>query len=97
MAPERDNSGQGALFGVRDLQTVHEAVKDSWRTISLFACSLGAYFSLVAFRDAAFRKCLFLSPVLDMERFLRNMMQWTNLTEDRLRFLENWLGEQDYQ
>ena len=97
MALERDNSGQGALFGFRDLQTVHEAVKDSCRTISLFACSLGAYFSLVAFRDTAFRKCLFLSPVLDMERLIRNMMQWSGVTEDRLRFLENWLGEQDYQ
>ena len=96
MAPERDNSGQGALFGVRDLQAVLEAVKDCCSGISLYACSLGVYFSLVAFRDTAFRKCLFLSPVLDMERLIRNMMQWTNVTEDRLRFLENWLEEQDY-
>lgn len=71
--------------GVRDLQAVHEAVKDSCSSISLFACSLGAYFSLVAWRGVAFRKCLFLSPVLDMERLIRNMMQWTGVTEERLR------------
>ena len=71
--------------GVRDLQAVHEAVKDSCSSISLFACSLGAYFSLVAWRGVAFRKCIFLSPVLDMERLIRNMMQWTGVTEERLR------------
>jgi hypothetical protein len=32
-----------------------------------------------------------------MERLIRNMMQWTNVTEDRLRFLENWPGEQEYE
>lgn len=48
MAPERDNSGQGALFGVRDLQAVLEAVKDCCSGISLFASSLGTYFSLDA-------------------------------------------------
>ncbi len=53
--------------GVCDLQAVHEAVKNSCSSISLFACSLGAYFSLVAWRGVAFRKCLFLSPVLDMD------------------------------
>jgi len=71
--------------GVRDLRAVHEAVKGSCSSISLYACSLGAYFSLVAWRDVIFRKCLFLSPVLDMERLIRNMMRWTGVTEERLR------------
>ncbi len=60
-------------------------MKGSCSSISLYACSLGAYFSLVAWRDVIFRKCLFLSPVLDMERLIRNMMRWTGVTEERLR------------
>ncbi len=71
--------------GVYDLRTVYEALKGSFRSVSLFACSLGAYFSLVAYSDVAFEKCLLLSPVLDMERLIRNMMRWANVDEAQLR------------
>ena len=71
--------------GVHDLRTVYDSVKDSYSSVSLFACSLGAYFSLVAYRDVVFDKCLFLSPLLDMERLIRNMMHWANVDEERLQ------------
>lgn len=54
--------------GVRDLRAVYDAVKDAHRSLSLYACSLGAYFSLVAYGDVAFARRLFVSPILDMER-----------------------------
>ena len=73
-----------AQNGVRDLETVIEYVESRWKSVSLFACSLGAYFSLVAFRGRAFEKCLFLSPVLDMERLIQNMMSWFNVAADEL-------------
>ena len=71
--------------GVHDLRTVYDSVKDSYSSVSLFACSLGAYFSLVAYRDVLFDKCLFLSPLLDMERLIRNMMHWANVDEAQLQ------------
>ena len=71
--------------GVHDLRTVYDSIKDSYRSVSLFACSLGAYFSLVAYGDVLFDKCLFLSPLLDMERLIRNMMHWANVDEAQLQ------------
>ena len=71
--------------GVRDLSAIYDAVTNAHRRLSLYACSLGAYFSLAAYRDVAFARCLFVSPILDMERLIRNMMRWSNVSEERLR------------
>lgn len=71
--------------GVRDLQTIGEFVISKWKKISLFGSSLGAYFSLVAYQDVQFQKCLFLSPILDMEHLIQNMMQWFNVSEELLQ------------
>ena len=71
--------------GVRDLGAVYDAVKDAHRSLSLHACSLGAYFSLAAYGGVAFARSLFVSPILDMERLIRTMMRWSNVTEERLR------------
>ena len=54
--------------GVRDLSAIYDAVTNAHRSLSLYACSLGAYFSLAAYGDVAFARCLFVSPILDMER-----------------------------
>lgn len=53
--------------------------------ISLFAVSMGAYFSLLAFRDMSLEKTLFLSPVVDMRRLIENMMKWFDISEERLK------------
>ena len=71
--------------GVRDLSAVYDAVTNAHRSLSLYACSLGAYFSLAAYGGVTFARCLFVSPILDMERLIRNMMRWSNVTEERLR------------
>jgi uncharacterized protein len=70
--------------GVRDLGLVFDYAKHHWDRLSLFACSLGAYFSLSAFPDVAFDRCLFLSPILDMERLIQNMMKWCSVDEELL-------------
>lgn len=71
--------------GVHDLGVIYSFIKDKYKNISLYACSLGAYFSLVAYKNVSFSNCLFLSPILDMERLIRNMMKWSNVTEEELR------------
>lgn len=70
--------------GVRDLAKIARYVDGRWKGVNLYACSLGAYFSLVAFQGRAFGKCLFQSPVLDMERLIQNMMGWFGVTEAEL-------------
>jgi uncharacterized protein len=70
---------------IHDLRIMSDFVTSKWRNISLFGNSLGAYFSLVAYREFKFNKCLFLSPILDMEHLICNMMKSVNVTEEQLR------------
>ena len=80
-----ENTPCNVQNGVHDLSIVYEYVNKKWENKSLFASSLGAYFSLVAYKNLYFEKCLFLSPILDMERLIRNMMIWFNVTEPQLQ------------
>lgn len=52
--------------------------------ISLFACSIGAYFSMMAYKDAAIQRAFFLSPLVNMRRMIENMMLWFEVSKDRL-------------
>ena len=69
---------------VSELKTVYNYVNNKWKEISIYASSIGAYFSLVAFENYNIKKCLFESPILDMETLIKNMMGWFNISEKDL-------------
>lgn len=71
--------------GMHDLSLVADYAFSKWSDVSLFACSLGAYFSLNTYADRRFTKCLFQSPVVDMEYLVRQMLLWFGVTEERLQ------------
>ncbi|MDQ0150268.1 esterase/lipase [Eubacterium multiforme] len=73
--------------------------KEHWEEVSLFACSIGAYFSLLAYKNDMLKKALFLSPVVNMERIIENMMLWFNITPERLKTettIETPIGQKLY-
>ena len=70
---------------VYDLGVIGNYTQRNWSSINLYGCSLGAYFSLLTYKDLPLKKCLFLSPILDMERLIQNMMKWFNISEQDLR------------
>ena len=53
--------------------------------VVLIANSVGAYFCLHAGLDGLIRKAYFISPLVDMERMITDMMRWADVTEDELR------------
>ena len=68
-------------------EEIREAVielQDAYKNITLIANSIGAYFSMSAGIDTLLRKAYFISPIVDMERLIRNMMVWANVTEEEL-------------
>jgi esterase/lipase len=70
---------------VHDLRKVYMNFKDKYESFSLYACSMGAYFSLTAYSDVTFEKCLLLSPLLNMKRLIENMMSSLSISEERLK------------
>ena len=50
----------------------------------MIANSIGAYFSLSALDETLVDRAYFISPVVDMERLILDMMRWANVTEAEL-------------
>lgn len=70
---------------VPELRAVLCEQKRHWRNICLRANSIGAYFSMLALQDEPIGKALFVSPIVDMERLILDMMGWAGVTEETLR------------
>lgn len=70
---------------VPELQAVYGSAQQRWKKISLYANSIGAYFSLLALREVRLEKSLFVSPILDMEKLIRDMMGWAGVTQEQLK------------
>ena len=70
---------------VPELKTVFAYMKSRWSEIGVRANSIGAYFSMLAFADEKIEKALFVSPIVDMERLIADMMRWAGVTEQELQ------------
>lgn len=67
---------------------IHNAIiklKADYDHIILIANSIGTYFSMNADIDELIDKAYFISPIVDMEKLIADMMTWTNVTEDELK------------
>ena len=53
--------------------------------LTLIANSIGAFLSMSALSAQQIDRALFVSPVVDMEKLISDMMAWANVTEDELR------------
>ncbi|MEG2610528.1 MAG: alpha/beta hydrolase [Bacilli bacterium] len=69
---------------IKDLKQVMEYAKSNYTEISIWACSMGTYFSLLAYKEENIKQCLFLSPVVNMKIIIDNMMLWSKTTEKQL-------------
>ena len=70
---------------VSDLEKILEYAKSNYTEINLWACSMGAYFSLLAYKDIDIKQTIFLSPVVNMELIIENMMRYSNISEKQLK------------
>ena len=62
-----------------------EELADSYENITLIANSIGAYFSMVADFDEYISHAYFVSPIVDMEKLILNMISWAGTTETELQ------------
>ena len=70
--------------GIHDLNVIADYVFSKWNHVFLYACSLGAYFSLHTYSERKIEKCLFHAPVVDMEYLIQQMLLWFQVTEERM-------------
>ena len=68
-----------------EIHTAVEKLKTEHESIILVANSIGAFFSMSAGIDSMIRKAYFISPIVDMEKLIGDMMLWANVTEEELK------------
>ena len=68
----------------KEIRDAVELLLKKYKSITLIANSIGAFFSIHAGIDRMIRKACFISPIIDMEQLILNMMSWANVTEKEL-------------
>lgn len=68
----------------KEIHIAVEELKSKYENVILIANSIGAFFSMNAGIDDMIQKTYFISPIVDMEKLITNMMQWANVTEQEL-------------
>ena len=68
----------------KQIKSVYEKVEKTYDEIYILANSIGAYFAMHTLQNNNIKKALFISPILDMEQLILNMMNWANVSEETL-------------
>lgn len=87
--------GEHVLFGIdyrgstpwdtkREIAGIYTRLAEGFDSVSVIGNSIGAYFAMNALRGMAVEKALLISPIVDMERLILDMMAWANVSEREL-------------
>ena len=62
-----------------------ESLANKYKSISIIANSIGAYFVMSALSNTKIEKAYFISPIVNMEQLIIDMMKWALVSEDELK------------
>ena len=68
----------------KEIRIAVEELKGKYKNIILIANSIGAFFSMNAGIADMIQKAYFISPIVDMEKLITDMMAWANVSEQEL-------------
>ncbi len=60
------------------------SLNSQYDSLVIIANSIGAFFALHSLQGFPLEKAFFISPVVDMEKIITNLMLWSNITEEDL-------------
>ncbi len=72
------------------------SIAPRYNKIFLIANSIGAYYAMLSLADSPIEKAMFISPIVDMEKLILNMLARSNVTEEELhkeKVIETSFGE----
>ena len=90
-----DYRGDNPWNAREDILSAYRWFAKQYDNISIVANSIGAYFGMNALSDVDIEHAYFISPVVDMERLILDLMRWSNVSESeladkRIIQLETW-------
>ncbi len=79
-----DYKSQNHLEAVKEFSEYFDTVSIGYESVYLIANSIGAYFSLCSLNDKKIEKAFFISPIVNMEKLIIDMMKSANVSEAEL-------------
>lgn len=80
-----DYKSQNPWEAKREFSEFFDLHSKGYDSVILIANSIGAFFSMNALAaEKNISKALFISPIVNMEKLIADMMSWANVTEDEL-------------
>ena len=68
-----------------ELSDFFDLYSKDYDEVVLIANSIGAYFSMCGLYNKRISRAFFISPIVNMEKLITDMMMWANVTEDELK------------
>ncbi|MDD6213446.1 MAG: alpha/beta hydrolase [Clostridiales bacterium] len=68
-----------------EFSAFYDSYSKGYDEVILIANSIGAFFTMSALSEKNISKALFISPIVNMEKLITDMMRWSKVTEDELQ------------
>ena len=79
-----DYTSQNPKKKKNEFPGLFDSCSKAYDEVILIANSIGAFFAMSALAEKSISKALFISPIVNMEKLITDMMMWSNVTEDEL-------------
>ena len=73
-----------------------DSICREYKSVTVIANSIGAFFTMNALADYPIEKAYFISPIVNMEKLIADMIMWAGVTEEELHekgIIETEFGE----
>ena len=80
-----DYKSQNPWEAKNEFSCFYDLHSKEYDSVILIANSIGAFLSMNALSDKKITQALFISPIVNMEKLITDMMMWANVTEDELQ------------
>ena len=68
-----------------EIRTAFDDLNGRFDRVAVTANSIGAFFAMHALADRPVERAFFISPIVNMEQLISDMMLWANVTEEELQ------------
>lgn len=80
-----DYAGYLPWIAKNQIKAAYDNAHEKYSGITVIANSIGAYLTMHSLHNCKIEKALFISPILDMEQLICDMMLWAGVSEKQLQ------------
>lgn len=80
-----DYTAQFPWEAKEEFSLLFNSICKNYKSVEIIANSIGAFFAIYSLSNKQIEKAYFISPIVNMERLITNMIHWAEVTEYELK------------